>query len=114
CVRRLKPRPRILEISVDRILVRELIVHSIENVRLISFVVNRLKFRWIEKAPGFQSICRDEVAPSLIAVGQVETYVGRTKAAIRGNDASSRLRHSQTGFRCYLDHQTGLIAKFRR
>jgi hypothetical protein len=52
CVRRLKPRACVLEISVDRILLRKLVIDAVKDIFFVAFIVNRLKLRRIEEAAG--------------------------------------------------------------
>src|SRR5689334_23696218 len=65
---RLKPRARVLQVSVKRICRIELVVDAIEDVLLVAFVVQRLELGAVEEAAGVETADGDEVAPVLAAV----------------------------------------------
>ncbi len=69
-VRRLEPGARVLQIGVQRVGVVELIVDAVEDVLLVALVVQRLELGAVEKASGVQAADRDEVAPTLSAIGE--------------------------------------------
>ena len=74
-VRRLKPRTRVAAVDVDRIGCVELVIHAVEDVSLIAFVVHHAEFRRIEEAPALKPAGCDEVAPALSTVGEIESRV---------------------------------------
>ena len=62
-IRCLEPGTRVVEIDMNRIGFREVIVDAVENIFLIAFVVEDHELGRIEKSSGVQSIGFDEVSP---------------------------------------------------
>ena len=48
---------------MQRIRLRQVVIHAVEEVFLVALVVKDGKLRRIEKAPGVQAVALDEVAP---------------------------------------------------
>src|SRR5262249_23007008 len=111
-IRSLKPRPAVVQVEVNRILLRKLIVHAIKNILLVSFVVEDQKLRWIKKTARLQSACRNEVAPAVATIAKIKTCVGRSEGAKGAVDAARRLLHSLTGTSRNLDDETRFIPVF--
>ena len=68
-------RSACIEIEVDRVCGGELVIHAVEDVFFVAFVVHDGKFRAVEKPAAVQSASSDEISPLLAAVGEVETRV---------------------------------------
>ena len=73
-----------------------------------------LIFRRIQESATVQSACRDEIAPFLIAVGEVEAGIGRAERAVGTVDTAMRRCNAETGTRGSLDHNAGLATEFGR
>ena len=67
----LEPGARVVEVDMNRIGGRELIIHAVKDVLFIALGVEDLEFRRVEKAAGIQSIEFEEIAPVLAAVAEV-------------------------------------------
>ena len=109
----LEPGASVVQVQLQGVGIGNFIIRAIEDIFLIALVVKRGEFRRIKKAARAQAIGRDEVAPFGSTEGNVEAGIHGAKRAIRSREASRRLRHTQTRARRRLDHQAGLISKFR-
>ena len=99
---------------MQRIEIRDLQVHTIENILFVAAVVDRRELRRIEETAAVQPIGRDEIPPFLPTIRQVETCIDSAKASVRGRQGSVRGGHSLSGARRHFDHHAGLVAKFSR
>ncbi len=113
-IRRLKPRPRVLHVRMQRTLLVQLVVDAIEEVLLVALGVIHRELRCIEKPPRLQPIRRDEVAPVLAAIRHIEGKIARAEAAIAERYASGRRGNALARARRRLDHQARLVAILRR
>src|SRR5258708_29344827 len=111
-VRSLKPRPRVVEIQMNRIVGCKGTVDAIKEVDLVTFVMEDGKLGTIKEPAGVQTIDFDEVSPVLAAVGKIEASgrgaerpVGRSYASVRSSRALPR-----TGG--YVDDEAGLSTRF--
>ena len=68
---------------MNRICLRDLEVHAIEQVLFVALVVKDGKFRRIEKASAVQSAGGNKIPPLLSAVPEVDTEIGGSKTAVR-------------------------------
>ena len=50
----------------------QVVIHAVEDILLVAFVMKDGKLRWIEKAAGVEEIRLDKVAPLLAPVGQID------------------------------------------
>ena len=110
----LKPRTRVAQVQLDRVCIGEFIVHAVEKVLFVPFIVHDRVFRGIEEAAGLQPAERDKIPPVSAAIRQVGRETRRAEAAVRCGYTAVRLINSQTGARRHLDDQARLVSKFRR
>ena len=68
----LEPGTRVVEIDMNRIDFREVVVDPVEDIFFVAFVMEDHELGRIEKSSGVQSIGLDEVPPVLAAVAQIE------------------------------------------
>ncbi len=68
---------------MERIGLESLIVHAVEHIFFIALVVHHGELRRIEEAAGVQPVHRNEIAPLLAAVGEIEAAVGRAESCRR-------------------------------
>src|SRR5437588_6227735 len=101
---RLTPRTRILIIRLNLIFARYIEILPVEQIFLVAFVVDGMKFRWIQEAAGVQAVRGDEVAPFLAPVSQPEAPQYRTEAAVGGVNRTCRLSYAHSRSRGDLDH----------
>src|SRR5271169_140965 len=94
-VRSLKPGTGVQGIEVDRVRGRDLIIHTIEYVFLVAFVVHHAEFRRIQESAAVQTVCGYEIAPFLGAIGEVEARIGGAERAVGGGDAAMRRGDAQ-------------------
>src|SRR5579864_2256834 len=104
----LKPGTRKTKIHVDRIRTCDLIIHAIEQVLLISSIVQHGDFWPIQESATVQAVHSDEVAPLLSPVGKIDPNVRGAKTAIACVHPPCWLGHSQAGARRYLDNDARL------
>ena len=87
-IRRLEPRTRVAQIQVNGVRVVQLKVQTVEYVLFVSLSVYDAELRRIQKAPAIQAIGRDEIAPFLATVPQVEAGTGGAETAVRSGDGT--------------------------
>ena len=93
---------------MNRIEIREVIVHAVEEILFVTLVMEDLKLRGIKKAPSVESINLDEIPPLLAAPGQIKAGRRRPESAIRAAHTAGRLGYSLSGARSSHNHQAGL------
>ena len=91
---------------------RNRIVHSIENVLLITLVVEHGELWRIEEATGIESVGLKKVAPFLAAIRQIEAACRGSEGTIGCADTARGLGHALPGARGRHNHQAGLAAVF--
>src|SRR5208283_351639 len=96
---------------MDRVLVGDLVVDSVEYIFQVTLGVYHGKFLRVEKSSGIQPVHCDKVSPLRTTVGEIESSVHGTKRTVRRGDCSMWSGHTLPGARSNLNHQAGLIAK---
>src|SRR5205814_8619162 len=87
---------------------------TVEYVLFVSLGVYDAELRRIQKAPAIQAIGRDEIAPFLATVPQVEAGTGGAETAVRSGDGTVWRGESLTGAGRNVYHQACLLAEFGR
>ena len=90
-IRGLEPGTGEAQVQVNGIGGGELVVHAVENVLFVAFVVHYGELGRIEEAAAVQPVRRDEVSPLVAAVGEVEADIGGSKRAVGSGHAASGL-----------------------
>src|SRR6202041_971328 len=111
-IRRLEPGACVKQIKVERVCGVELIIHAVEDVLFVAFVVHYGELRTIEKSAAVQSVDGNEIAPVLAAIGKIEAGIGSAERAVGGDDAAVRSGDTLAGARGGLDDQAGLVSEF--
>ena len=113
-IRRLKPRPAVVQIQPHRVFRRELVIHPVKKILLVALIVEDDKLRRIQEPPRIQPVQLKEISPVLAAVRQVETAIHSPERSVRSRKTPRRLRHTLPRPRRHLDHQRCLAAILRR
>src|ERR1017187_5087330 len=79
---RLTSTSRIPEVDVNRVRLRRLDVHAVENVALIAMVVHFRELRAVEKPPGVHAAGGNKITPGLPTVCHVETTAAGAEGPI--------------------------------
>src|ERR1700746_166259 len=87
----LKPGTRVSQIQVDGIAGRDLVVHAVEQVFLISLGVYHGELGWIEETTAIECVGRNEIAPLVAAVGEVDADIGGPERTVRSSHSSGWL-----------------------
>jgi len=95
---------------MERIGRGKVIVHAIEEVLLVAFVVKDLELRRIEKAPGVQAVNLEEITPLFAAVREIKAGRRRSEGAVGAAEAAGGPGDAHPGAGGGHDHQTGLVA----
>src|SRR5215469_14223328 len=70
------------------------------------------ELRWIEKPSCVEYVHGNVVADIRASIGEIESAIRRSEAAVGSGYTSMRLFHSQSRARGHLDHDARLVAKF--
>src|ERR1035437_6239156 len=106
-VGRLKPGTTVIQIQVDRVGRRYCVIDAVEDVLLVSLVVEDGELGGIEKAASVEAVGLNEVAPLRVAIGEIESGGRRTEGAIGGIDAAGGLGDALAGARGGHDDEIG-------
>src|ERR1035437_4463016 len=87
-VGRLKPGTTVIQIQVTRVGRRHCVIDAVEDVLLVSLVVEDGELGGIEEAAGVEAVGLDEVTPLRTAIGQIKSGGGRSEGAIGRVDRS--------------------------
>ena len=113
-VRGLKPGPAVVQVQVQCIDRRKLVIHPIKDVLFVALVVKNHKFWSVQKATGIQAIEFEEVSPGLGAVANIESSRCRAKCPVGRGKTPGGFGKTLPRSRGYLNHQACLIPVLRR
>src|SRR5580704_15375976 len=96
---------------MEHILIRWLKVEAVEEGLVIADIVERGKFRGVEKTAAADTVGGEKVAELFAAETDANASAGRAEGPIGGVDVAKHLHGAQSGARCHLGSEAGLIAK---
>src|SRR5581483_3451944 len=110
----LKPRAGESKIDVDRVRLGNLKIDAVKYVFLIALRVYDRKFGRIQETSTVQPVYRDEVAPVLASVSEIESRVGCPEASIGSRYRSVRSGKALARACCGVDDNARLLAVLSR
>ena len=110
----LEPGTRREQIQVQGVLRSRLIVEPVENLLVVSAIVQHRELGRIQKPPGPRRVGHQKIADPGVARAEGEIFANAAERPIAGAETSERLQRSQSRFGHRGHHQAGLIAIFRR
>ena len=113
-VRHVERRPRELDIQMYRVGVARTSVQPIEERLAVAVVVQRLEFRWIEKAIGALTGEREEIADPVRARAKVDLTGRALERSVPRREAARGLPLVKSGLGGYANDQAVLVSEFGR
>ena len=105
----LKPGTRVSQIQVDGIAGRDLVVDPVEQVFLVSLGVYHGELGWIQETTAIERVGRNEIAPLVAAVGEVDADIGGPERTVRSGHSSGWLLYPLAGAGREVNDQAGFL-----